>query len=47
VYGAKRAGMRAVLVPNSDVPPCPDAEPDAVIGRLADLAPLVESWSLG
>ena len=44
VYGAKRAGMRAVLVPNSDVPECPDAEPDAVIGRLADLAPLIDAW---
>jgi len=44
VYGAKRAGMRAVLVPNSDVPACPDAEPDAVIRRLADLAPLIEAW---
>jgi putative hydrolase of the HAD superfamily len=44
VYGAKRAGMRAVLVPHSDVPECPDTEPDAVIGRLADLAPLIEGW---
>jgi putative hydrolase of the HAD superfamily len=47
VYGAKRAGMRAVLVPNSDVPECPDAEPDAVIGRLADLSPLLEAWQRG
>jgi putative hydrolase of the HAD superfamily len=47
VYGAKRAGMRAVLVPNSEVPPCPEAEPDAVIGRLADLAPLIDTWQDG
>jgi putative hydrolase of the HAD superfamily len=47
VYGAKRAGMRAVLVPNSDVPECPDAEPDAVISRLADLGPLIEGWQQG
>jgi putative hydrolase of the HAD superfamily len=44
VYGAKQAGMRAVLVPNSDVPACDDAEPDAVIARLSDLLPLIDSW---
>lgn len=44
VYGAKRAGMRAVLIPNSDVPACGEAEPDAVITRLADLAPLIDAW---
>jgi putative hydrolase of the HAD superfamily len=44
VYGAKQAGMRAVLVPNSDVPACADAEPDAVITRLAELAPLIDAW---
>ncbi len=44
VYGAKRAGMRAVLVPHSDVPGFEGAEPDAVITRLADLAPVVETW---
>jgi putative hydrolase of the HAD superfamily len=44
VYGAKRAGMRAVLIPNSDVPAFANAEPDAVITRLADLAPLIEAW---
>ena len=47
VFGAKRAGMRAVLVPNSDVPAWPEAEPDAVIGRLADLAPLIDAWRRG
>jgi putative hydrolase of the HAD superfamily len=45
VFGAKRAGMRAVLVPNSDVPPCEAAIPDAIIRELADLRPLLESWS--
>ena len=44
VYGAKRAGMRAVLIRNSDVPGFDGAEPDAVITRLGDLAPLIESW---
>jgi putative hydrolase of the HAD superfamily len=44
VYGAKQAGMRAVLVANSDVPAFADAQPDAVIRRLAELSPLVETW---
>jgi putative hydrolase of the HAD superfamily len=44
VYGAKQAGLRAVLVANSDVPAFAAAEPDAVIRRLADLWPLVETW---
>ena len=47
VYGAKRAGMRAVLVPNSDVPAYGEAAPDAVIGRLADLVPLIDAWRRG
>lgn len=44
IYGAKRLGMRAVLLPNSDVPPHDGVVPDAVISRLADLLPHVESW---
>jgi putative hydrolase of the HAD superfamily len=44
VHGAKNAGMRAVLITNSDVPPYPAAEPDAVIGSLAELRPLLDSW---
>jgi len=44
VHGAQSLGMRAVLVPNSDVPPYPTAVPDAVIGRLGELRPLIESW---
>ena len=44
VHGAKRAGMRAVLIPHSDVPPYPAAEPDAVIQRLSELAELIENW---
>jgi putative hydrolase of the HAD superfamily len=44
VYGAKQAGLRAVLVANSDVPAFAAAEPDAVITRLADLVPLIEAW---
>ena len=45
VHGAKSAGMRAVLMPNSDVPAFPGAEPDAVIARLADLLGHVDRWS--
>ena len=45
IHGAKSAGMRAVLVTNSDVPPFEAAEPDAVITRLADLLGYVDRWS--
>ena len=44
IHGAKSVGMRAVLVPNSDVPTFADATPDAVIDTLSDLLPLIESW---
>ena len=44
VHGAQSAGMRAVLIPNSDVPPFSDAVPDAVIDRLSELGPLIEQW---
>jgi putative hydrolase of the HAD superfamily len=44
VHGAKSAGMRAVLVPNSDVPAYAEAEPDAVISRLAELLGHVDRW---
>ena len=44
VHGAQRAGMRAVLVPNSDVPAFAGAVPDAVISRIAELGPLLETW---
>jgi len=45
VHGAKSAGLRAVLVPNSDVPAFAGAQPDAVIARLADLLGHVDRWS--
>jgi putative hydrolase of the HAD superfamily len=45
VYGAKSAGMRAVLVPNSEVPAFSGVEPDAVISRLAELLGHVDRWS--
>ena len=44
VHGAKRMGMRAVLVPNSDVPPFDAAVPDAVISRLRELTQHLDAW---
>ena len=44
VHGAKSVGMRAVLIPHSDVPAFDGAEPDAVISRLSELPGLIESW---
>jgi putative hydrolase of the HAD superfamily len=49
IYGARSAGMRAVLLPHSTIPADQrgplDGEPDAVIHRLADLLPLADRWS--
>jgi putative hydrolase of the HAD superfamily len=45
VHGAKSVGMRAVLVPNSDVPAFADTEPDAVIPRLADFLGHLDRWA--
>jgi putative hydrolase of the HAD superfamily len=49
IHGARAAGMRAVLVPHSAIPDDQrghtDGEPHAVVGSLADLLPLVESWT--
>jgi putative hydrolase of the HAD superfamily len=44
VYGAKRAGMRGVLVPNSEVPPFDGVIPDAVITRLPELLGHLDAW---
>ena len=44
VHGAKSMGMRAVLVPHSDVPPFAGAVPDAVITRLSELASHLDAW---
>lgn len=48
IYGAKNAGMRAVLVPHSEIPAAQrgavEGEPDAVVQRLADLLALVDRW---
>ena len=44
VHGAHQAGLRTVLVPNSDVPAYDGAAPDAVIERLADLIEVIDRW---
>ena len=44
VHGAKSMGMRAVLLPHSDVPPFAAAVPDAVITRLSELASHLDAW---
>ncbi|MDT5026822.1 MAG: putative hydrolase of the superfamily [Micromonosporaceae bacterium] len=48
IYGARRAGMRAVLMPHSVIPEVQrghaKGEPHAVIQRLTDLLPLVDDW---
>jgi putative hydrolase of the HAD superfamily len=44
VHGAKAVGMRAVLVPNSDVPGFDGVVPDAVITRLAELPRHLDNW---
>lgn len=45
VFGAKNADLRAELMSGSGVPSYAAVEPDAIIARLADLRPLLESWS--
>ncbi|MDQ2810854.1 MAG: HAD family hydrolase [Actinomycetota bacterium] len=45
IHGAKSAGLRAVLISNSDVPPYEAAAPDAVITRLSELTGLIDRWS--
>jgi putative hydrolase of the HAD superfamily len=47
IHGAKSVGMRAVLIPHSEVPPFDGATPDAVISGLAELPAIIESWSAG
>lgn len=44
IYGAKRLGMRAVLIPHSEVPTRDDTVPDAVITRLAELPAYLDKW---
>ena len=45
IHGAKSAGMRAVLISNSDVPTYEAAAPDATITRLSELLSHLDRWS--
>jgi putative hydrolase of the HAD superfamily len=45
VSGAHGAGMRAVLVPHSDVPGFDGATPDAVLGQLGELPRYLDQWA--
>jgi putative hydrolase of the HAD superfamily len=51
VHGAQRVGMRAVLVPHSDIPAAQqvpvDVHPDAVAHRLLDVLDHVDAWCAG
>ena len=48
ISGARAIGMRAVLIPHSEIPISQqvpvDVAPDAVIDRLADLLAHVDLW---
>lgn len=50
VHGAKGVGMRAVLLPHSEIPADrrghTEGEPDAVVDRLADVLGVVDGWSV-
>jgi len=51
IHGAKEVGMRAVLVPHSDIPEQQkghvEGDPDAVVNRLGDLLAVVDGWRRG
>jgi putative hydrolase of the HAD superfamily len=48
VWGARNAGLRAVYLPHSTIPPeqvgHTEGEPDAVVQRLGELPELVKNW---
>jgi putative hydrolase of the HAD superfamily len=44
IFGAKRVGMRGVLIPHSAVPAHDDVIPDAVISRLTELPGYLDTW---
>lgn len=51
VHGAQRCGMRAILVPHSDIPAAQqvpvDVNPDGVAHRLLDVLAHVDGWLAG
>ncbi|WP_035303707.1 HAD family hydrolase [Actinokineospora inagensis] len=48
ITGAKAVGMRAILIPHSDIPPSQQvpttATPDATLHRLSDLPTILDRW---
>lgn len=48
VYGAQNAGMRAVHIPHSVIPPSQvghtEGKPDATVQRLSELLPIIDRW---
>ena len=48
VWGAHNAGLRAIHIPHSAIPPTrsatPRATPDAVVHRLAEIPAVVDAW---
>lgn len=48
IYGAQHAGMRAVLVPHSEIPTSQrgpaEGEPDAVVEHLRDVLEVIDAW---
>ncbi len=48
IYGARRVGMRTVLLPHSDIPHVQrghtEGEPDAVVTSLAELPVVIDRW---
>lgn len=51
VHGSQRLGMRAILIPHSDIPAYQrvpvDVHPDGVAHRLLDVLGLVDGWRTG
>jgi len=49
VWGAHNAGMKAIHIPHSNIPPDQvghtEGEPDATVVRLKEIPPIVRSWS--
>jgi putative hydrolase of the HAD superfamily len=49
IHGAQRVGMRAILVPHSDIPADQlgpvDGNPDGVAHRLLDVLDMVDLWN--
>jgi putative hydrolase of the HAD superfamily len=49
VHGAQSAGLRAVLIPHSDIPAAQQGpvvgRPDAVVQRLGDVLAVVDAWN--